>query len=425
MSAVAEAVLRLRPDAEVVLADLLAEPPGREEQAKAQARRRLEDLLDRDHRARAAQGASLLSEHEQREVAERLLNLYFGLGPLQPYLEDEEIEEIICNGAHQGFVIRAGAIKEEFAPGFADDEELRTFLARLVARAGRRLDESQPAVDARLPDGSRLNAILPPLSPFVAVTIRRHRMVAHDLTALVARDVLTAEAATFLRWAVGGGANILVSGGTGSGKTTTLNALGAAIPEGERVVTIEETAELRLGQAVADCVALQTRPANAEGVGEVGIRELVRHALRMRPSRIIVGEVRGAEAVDMLQAMNSGHQGSMGTIHANDARQAISKLQNYVQMAEDRWSDQVVARVIAETIDLVVHLRWDRTGTKRRVSQILEVTSVEGDRVLANELYGEEEGELAARPVRPRLADRLGDLPRLALVGAPSDRRWS
>jgi len=242
-------------------------------------------------------------------------------------------------------------------------------------------------------------------------------MVAESLDDLTALGTVTAELAEFLRRSVEGGLNVLVSGGTASGKTTTLNALGSAIPATERVVTIEETAELRLEELLPDCVALEARAANVEGLGQIGIRELVRHALRMRPTRIVVGEVRGPEALDMLSAMNTGHDGSMGTIHANSARQALSKLRTYVLMAEEQLTPEVATEMIAETVDLVVHLRLDPHAGTRRVVQVAEVAGLEAGRVLSNDLFRVEDGSLMHTSVRPRFADRLDEL---ALAAAPN-----
>jgi pilus assembly protein CpaF len=238
-------------------------------------------------------------------------------------------------------------------------------------------------------------------------------MVAEGLHDLVALGTVTEELAAFCRRAVAGGLNVLVSGGTASGKTTTLNALGSAIPPFERVVTIEETAELRLEELLPDCVALEARAANVEGLGHIGIRELVRHALRMRPTRIVVGEVRGPEALDMLSAMNTGHEGSMGTIHANSARQALSKLRTYVLMAEEQLTPEVATEMIAETVDLVIHLRLDHHAGTRQVVQVAEVAGLEAGRVLTNDLFGWEAGDLVQTNARPRFADRL-DEPTLA-----------
>jgi pilus assembly protein CpaF len=284
---------------------------------------------------------------------------------------------------------------------------LRAFAARTVAVAGRRLDEANPKADARLPDGSRLHVVCPPLAPFTCLTIRRHRLLAHSLHDLRALGTLTPEVAALLGAAVRAGLNLLISGGTGSGKTTTLNAIASQIPAGQRVVTIEETKELALERHLEDCVALESRFANLEGVGEVRIRELVRQALRMRPQRIIVGEVRGPEALDMLNAMNSGHEGSMGTIHANSARQALSKLHTYTKMAEEHLADEVVAGMIAQTIDLVAQLRLQPDG-RRVLGEVVEVAGVETGRVLANQLLQPDpDGIPRFTGLRPRAAARL------------------
>jgi pilus assembly protein CpaF len=378
------------------------------EDAEAQAWALLVELVEEENRSRVLSEAPPLAQEERREVAQALFDHLFRLGPLQPLLEDETVEEVAVNAPHRGFVLRAGGGKEEFDPGFASDDEVRSLLARIVARAGRRIDDSSPAVDVRLPDGARLHAIMPPLARRPCLTIRRHRMVANALADLTTLGTVTGELADFLRRAVEGGLNVLVSGGTASGKTTTLNALGSAIPASERVVTIEETAELRLEEMFPDCVALEARFANVEGVGRIGIRELVRHALRMRPTRIVVGEVRGPEALDMLSAMNTGHEGSMGTIHANSARQALSKLRTYALMAEERLTGELANEMIAETLDLVVHLHLDQRAGTRRVVQVSEVAGMEGGRVLTNDLFRLEGGLLVSTDVRPRLAERIG-----------------
>ncbi|MGH2693303.1 MAG: CpaF family protein [Actinomycetota bacterium] len=378
------------------------------EDAEAQAWALLVELVEEENRSRVLSEAPPLAQEERREVAQALFDHLFRLGPLQPLLEDETVEEVAVNAPHRGFVLRAGGGKEEFNPGFASDDEVRSLLARIVARAGRRIDDSSPAVDVRLPDGARLHAIMPPLARRPCLTIRRHRMVANALSDLANLGTVTGELADFLRRAVEGGLNVLVSGGTASGKTTTLNALGSAIPASERVVTIEETAELRLEEMLPDSVALEARFANVEGVGRIGIRELVRHALRMRPTRIVVGEVRGPEALDMLSAMNTGHEGSMGTIHANSARQALSKLRTYALMAEERLTGELANEMIAETLDLVVHLHLDQRAGTRRVVQVSEVAGMEGGRVLTNDLFRVEGGVLVSTDVRPRLADRIG-----------------
>ena len=414
MTATAETATVLRERAQDEIGRSLAEDLP-EEDAEARAWSLLVDLVEEENRRRVLSQDPPFSPEERTATAQELFNQFFRLGPLQPLLDDESIEEVIVNAPDRGFVVRAGGAKEEIHPGFASDEEVRSLLARIIARAGRRIDDASPAVDVRLPDGARLHALLPPLVRRACLTIRRHRMVAESLDDLVALQTVSDELAGFLRGAVEGGLNVLVSGGTASGKTTTLNALGGAIPPSERVVTIEETVELRLEELLPDCVALESRAANVEGLGRIGIRELVRHALRMRPTRIVVGEVRGPEALDMLSAMNTGHEGSMGTIHANSARQAISKLRTYTLMAEEQLTPEVVDEMIAETIDLVVHLHLDQRSGSRRVAQVAEVAGLEGSRVLTNDLFCVENGTLVRTGVRPRFVDRL---PQPALVGS-------
>jgi pilus assembly protein CpaF len=389
-----------------------------DEDAEARAWALLLELVEDENRRRVLAGGEPLSAAERTQTAQILFNDVFRLGPLQPLLEDETVEEVAVNAPDRGFVVRAGGSKQEFHPGFSSDEEVRSLLARIVSRAGRRIDDSSPAVDVRLPDGARLHAIMPPLARRPCLTIRRHRMVAENLRDLGELGTVSAELARFLRSAVEGGLNVLVSGGTATGKTTTLNALGAAIPASERVVTIEETAELRLEEILPDCVALEARFANVEGLGRIGIRELVRHALRMRPTRIVVGEVRGPEALDMLSAMNTGHEGSMGTIHANSARQALSKLRTYVLMAEEQLTAEVANEMIADTLDLVVHLHLDQRSGGRRVVQVAEVAGLEAGRVLANDLFRSETAGLVRTGVRPRFADRLPEPLAPALAGA-------
>jgi len=403
----AAVVTRLRLRAQEELSGSIADMAAEDAEARAWAL--LVDLVEAENRSIVLSGRQPLGSAERTEIAQSLFDMFFRFGPLQRFLDDDSVEEVVINAPDRGFVVRAGGIKEEIDPALGSEEELRALLARVVARSGRRIDESSPAVDVRLPDGARLHAIVPPLARRTAITVRRHRMVAEDLDDLVHLGTVTKDASGFLRACVEGGVNILVSGGTASGKTTTLNALGRAIPDGERLVTIEETVELRLEELLADCVALESRAANIEGIGHVSIRDLVRHALRMRPTRIIVGEVRGPEALDMLSAMNTGHEGSMGTVHANSARQALSKLRTYVLMAEESLSSEVASEMIAETIDLVVHLQLDQRAGARRVVQIAEVAGLEAGRVLTNDLFRIEGGTLARTGVRPRFADRLAE----------------
>jgi pilus assembly protein CpaF len=406
MTVVAEAVDGLRERAQEEIGRSLAEELP-EEDAEARAWALLVDLVEEENRRRVLSHDAPLPPDDRTAAAQELFNQFFRLGPLQPFLDDEQVEEVIVNAPHRGFVVRAGGAKEDIHPGFGSDEDVRSLLARIIARAGRRIDDASPAVDVRLSDGARLHALLPPLVRHTCLTIRRHRMVAESLDDLISLGTVSGELASFLRSVVEGGLNVLVSGGTATGKTTTLNALAGSIPPSERVVTIEETAELRLEELLPDCVALESRSANVEGIGHIGIRELVRHALRMRPTRIVVGEVRGPEALDMLSAMNTGHEGSMGTIHANSARQAISKLRTYTLMAEEQLTPDVVDEMIAETLDLVVHLHLDQRSGSRRVVQVAEVAGLEGGRMLTNDLFRLENDTLVRTGVRPRFVDRL------------------
>jgi pilus assembly protein CpaF len=361
---------------------LLAPNPHDEAQAWAVISRHLEGVRREEVNA----GRDGLDPEAAEGLAQDVFDDLLRLGPLQRYLADPDVEEVMVNGHDAAFVIRSRGRKEGIPTGFSSEEELHSFVARIVAAAGRRLDQGSPAVDARLPDGSRLHAIAPPLAPFTCVTIRRHRLLAHSLADLESLGTLTSALRSFLHAAVRAGLNILISGGTASGKTTTLNALCSAIPSRERVVTIEETAELAVSRHIDDCIALESRFANVEGIGEVAIRGLLRHALRMRPNRIVVGEVRGPEALDMLAAMNSGHPGSMGTIHADGPRQALSKLRTYAMAARERIAADVITEMIGETIDLVLQLRSEPDG-RRSLCALAEIAGVDAGRVLTNELF--------------------------------------
>lgn len=367
----------------------------------------ISERLAETHREHVLAGNAPLDKGARERVARAVFDALLGLGPLERHLAGDDVEELLVNGYARAFVVRAGGAKDRVTTGFSSEAELRAFAARTVAVAGRRLDEANPKADARLPDGSRLHVICPPLAPFTCLTIRRHRLLAHSMSDLLALGTLTAEVAGLLGAAVRAGLNLLVSGGTGSGKTTTLNAVASQIPPRQRVITIEETKELALERHLEDCVGLESRFANLEGVGEVRIRELVRQALRMRPQRIIVGEVRGPEALDMLNAMNSGHEGSMGTIHANSARQALAKLHTYTKMAEEHLADDVVAGMIAQTIDLVCQLRLHHDG-RRVLTEVVEVAGVEAGRVLANQLLRPDpDGTPRFTGLRPQAAVRL------------------
>lgn len=399
---------QLKEDAAKALGEVLSERAllRPEERDEERALRTLNEIVEKANRSRAFATSVSLSDSDRRQVAQHLHDLIFRLGPLQRFLDDPEVEELIVNGHGRAFVIRARGRKEPVETMISDDEELRSLMVRAATRFGRRLDEASPAVDVQLPSG-RLHAVIPPLVRYPCLTVRRRRLAANDLPELVALGTLCQESSAFLTSAVRSGFNILVSGGTATGKTTLLHALGREIPEWERVVTIEETAELELDSALADCVALEARFANIEGIGAVSIRSLVRNALRMRPSRIVVGEVRGPEALDMLSAMNSGHDGSMCTLHANSTRQALSKLRTYVVMGEESLGAEVVNEMIGETIDLIVQLRLNHAIGRRVVQTISEVAGVEQSRVLTNELFRREREQLSWTGLRPRCADRM------------------
>lgn len=342
-------------------------------------------------------------------IRRRLFDTVFGLGILQPLMDDTRVEEIIVNGPLRIFTIRDG--RKEQVPGvyFETDDELRQLVKRVVSGAGRRLDEAAPMVDVRLRDGSRLNAVIPPASTrWTSVTIRKFVLRAQSLQELVELGALPGAAAEFLDAAVQAGVNILVSGQTGAGKTTLLNALGASIAAlDERVVTVEEVAELSLDRQLPDCVALQVRGKNVEGIGEISIRDLVRNALRMRPTRIIVGEVRGAEALDMLLAMNTGHEGSLTTIHGNSPRDALDRLATLAMMAGERLSGDELVRMVSRTIELVVQLRVTMRTGQRRVASIFEVTGVEGGVISGHELWGLDQGRLVWRGRPPRCVEKM------------------
>ena len=337
-----------------------------------------------------------------------------GHGPLEKLLGDDTITEIMVNGPREVWIERQGRLYET-GVHFSDESHLRRIITKMVALVGRRVDESQPMVDARLPDGSRLNAVLPPLSlSGPLVTIRKfpkRRLRVHDL---IKMQSLTHEAADFLERCVRAKLNALICGGTGSGKTTLLNIVSEAIPGEDRIVTIEETAELRLHQR--HVLRLETRMANVEGEGEITIRELVRNALRMRPDRIIVGEVRGAEALDMLQGMNTGHDGSLCTLHANTPRDALSRLETLMMMAGYDLPVTALRQQISSALDLIVHLQRMRDGS-RRLTAISEVQRMEGDVITLQDVFkfqlegitsaGAVVGKLNPTGLRPSFVDKF------------------
>ena len=317
--------------------------------------------------------AGLLDAAQREALVARVAERSFGLGPLEPLLRDPAVDEIMVNGPRAVFVERAGHV-EPADVTFGSAEELGHVIERILAPLGRRVDEASPLADARLPDGSRVNVIIPPLSlDGPILTVRRFRRRGFTAAELVEQGTLTEALRAFLAGAVRGRVTLLISGGTGSGKTTTLNALSAFIPADERIVTIEDAAELRLQQP--HVVRLEARPPNLEGRGEVTIRALVRNALRMRPDRIVVGEVRGAEALDMLSAMTTGHDGSLSTIHAGSPEEALRRLETLALMADVGLPLAAVREQVAGAVDLVVHQARGRDG-ERRVVEVAEVVRV-------------------------------------------------
>ncbi len=345
------------------------------------------------------QGMEIQNREIRLKLVNETLNLAFGLGPLEPLLQNDHISEIMVNGPHQIYVEKRGRL-EKTEVRFLDDLQLRTVIERILAPIGRRIDESQPYVDGRLPDGSRVNAIIPPLSLNGPVlTIRKFSKRKLTVEDLVQFGSLTQEASEFLGACVRSKKNIVVSGGTGSGKTTLLNVLSNFIPSHERVVTIEDSAELQLSQD--HVVRLESRPANLEGKGQVAIRDLVINALRMRPDRIVVGECRGGEALDMLQAMNTGHDGSLTTTHANSPRDALSRLETMCLFTGLDLPLRAIREQIARAIHLVVQQSRLPDG-KRSVTQISEIQGMEGDVVITQDVFAYEEGKgLVRRPFAP------------------------
>ncbi|MGH7033046.1 MAG: CpaF family protein [Stellaceae bacterium] len=342
-----------------------------------------------------------LNQVEQRDFVTLLVNDMIGLGPLESLLADDSVTDIMVNGPDHVYVERGGLL-EQTSIAFRDDEHVMGIANRIANRVGRRIDETTPSVDARLADGSRVHVIIPPLAlKGPTISIRKFAKTAITLDIMVKQRNLSAAMATLLSVAARARLNILISGGTGSGKTTLLNALSQLIDPRERIITIEDAAELRLQQP--HVVPLETRLANIEGRGEVTIRELVRNALRMRPDRIIVGEIRGEEAFDMLQAMNTGHDGSLGTIHANKPRDALSRLENMVAMAGVNMPVKALRTQIANAINMIVQVERMRDGI-RRVTRISELTGMEGEVIMMHDLYTFEFEELADGEVRGHFA---------------------
>ena len=345
------------------------------------------DLSERVLRAVTEQLAldrTPLTRDERRQLVREITDDILGYGPLEPFLRDDSVTEIMVNGGERIYIERAGKIELSDST-FVDDAHLLRIIDKIVSQVGRRVDEASPMVDARLPDGSRVNAIIPPLAlRGPTLTIRKFSRDPYTMDDLINFGSLTAKSAHFLAACVQGKLNVLVSGGTGTGKTTTLNALSAYIPGDERIITIEDAAELQLQQD--HVITLEARPPNIEGQGEVKIRELVRNALRMRPDRIIVGEVRGPETLDMLQAMNTGHEGSLTTIHANSPRDALARLETLVLTAGVELPLRAIREQVASAFDLLVQITRLVDGS-RRISHVTEVLRMESDVITLQDIF--------------------------------------
>ena len=361
-----------------------------------------------------SEDAVLVNDAERAMLIRDIQHEMLGLGPLEPLLADPTISDILVNSHSQVYVERRGKL-ESTDVRFADDAHLMKIIDKIVSRVGRRIDESSPMVDARLPDGSRVNAIIPPVAlDGPVVSIRRFAVIPLKIEDLLSYKTLTPEMASIVQGLSKAKVNMIISGGTGSGKTTMLNILSGYIPTSERIVTIEDAAELQLQQP--HVVRLETRPPNIEGKGEVTQRSLVKNALRMRPDRIILGEVRGAEAVDMLQAMNTGHEGSLATIHANTPRDALSRLENMIGMAGLNLPVKAARQQISSAITAIIQIGRLADG-KRKVMSIQEITGMEGEIITMQEVFafrqtgvaadGSVQGHFSATGVRPKFVDRL------------------
>jgi len=374
-----------------------------------EVRRTIEEMYD----TILAQESIILSRSERQRLFEQIVAEILGYGPIEPLLADETITEIMVNGAKNVYLERKGKI-ERVNASFESDEHLMRIIDRIVAPLGRRIDESSPYVDARLPDGSRVNAIIPPLSLIGPVlTIRKFARTPFTVENLIDFGTVTPEAIEFLKACVIARLNVVVSGGTGSGKTTFLNVLSGFIPNDERIITVENAAELQLRQE--HVVTLESRPPNIEGKGEVSIRDLVINCLRMRPDRIIVGECRGGEALDMLQAMNTGHDGSLTTIHSNSPRDTLARLETMTLMAGMDLPLRAIREQVASAINLIIHQERMKDGS-RKVVNITEVQGMEGDVIVMSDIYvfeqtGMEAGKVIGRlrptGIRPKFIERI------------------
>jgi pilus assembly protein CpaF len=380
-----------------------------EHDLESRVRQTLQSVLDQDD--------TPLTVADRNRVAREVADEILGHGPLEPFLRDPDVSEVMVNGPDQIYVERFGKIYPVDA-AFADDSHLRRIIDRIVGRVGRRVDEASPMVDARLPDGSRVNAVVAPIAlDGSALTIRKFAADPFTVDDLVSFGTLTRPVADLLWACVQGRLNIAIGGGTGSGKTTSLNVLSSFVPADERIVTIEDAAELQLRQE--HVLRLEARPANIEGAGQVTVRDLVRNALRMRPDRIIIGEVRDGAALDMLQAMNTGHDGSITTVHSNSPRDSLSRMETMVLMAGVDLPSRAIREQMASAIDLIVHQSRLKDGS-RRITHITEVSGMEGDVITLQDLFafdfhagvdeqGRFRGTLRSTGLRPRFLDRLLD----------------
>jgi pilus assembly protein CpaF len=382
-------------------------PSDREEKDfSARVEELINRIMDRE--------AEYLSRMERQKIVTEIMDEVVGYGPIEPLIRDPEISEIMVNGPKQVFIERDGKL-EKTGISFRDNEHVMHIIDKIVSPLGRRIDESMPMVDARLPDGSRVNAVIPPLSLIgPVITIRKFSREPLTIQDLIRFGTLTPQMATFLEACVKARLNIIISGGTGSGKTSTLNVLSSFIPANERIVTIEDAAELQLNQE--HVITLESRPPNIEGKGEITIRDLVRNALRMRPERIVVGEVRSGEALDMLQAMNTGHDGSLTTVHANSPRDLLARLETMVMMAGMELPAKAIREQIASAFDLIIHQARLRDGS-RKITHVTEVVGMEEDKITLQDIFvykitGTDErnralGKFRATGVVPRALNKL------------------
>lgn len=383
-------------------------------QSEAAVRLSLREIATELLTAKAAEAGHVLKRSEEQQLVNEIIDEIIGFGPITPLLSDASVSEVMVNGPYRVYVERNGVL-ELTSVKFRDSEHVMQIIEKIVTPLGRRIDESSPMVDARLPDGSRVNAIIPPLSlDGPTLTIRKFSQEALSIRDLISFGTLSPPMARFLNACVVSRCNIIVSGGTGSGKTTTLNCLSDFIPSDERIITIEDAAELQLKQE--HVVRLETRAPNIEGKGAITMRDLVRNALRMRPDRIVVGEVRGGEALDMLQAMNTGHDGSLTTAHSNSPRDLLSRLETMVLMAGMELPVRAIREQIASAIDLIVHQSRLKDGS-RKITHITEVLGMEGDTITLQDIFvfepegrdakGKIVGRFKATGLRPRFMDKF------------------